>query len=97
MKHQWPKKSNLQRRPSRIKQTSSSKDKVTILFIVLVHTMFSVHILHIYFLEDNMFKEKLYLWKKQQDKDCYPYDYKSENTHERMKYIKQFMWKLLHK
>ena len=23
----------------------------------------SVHILHIYFLEDNMFKEKLYLWK----------------------------------
>jgi uncharacterized membrane protein YagU involved in acid resistance len=39
-------------------------DKVTILFIVLVHTMFSVHILHIYFLEYNMFKEKLYLWKK---------------------------------
>jgi hypothetical protein len=25
------------------------EDKVTILFIVLVHTMFSVHILHIYF------------------------------------------------
>jgi hypothetical protein len=37
------------------------EDKVTILSIVLVHTMFSVHILHIYFLEDNMFKEKLYL------------------------------------
>jgi hypothetical protein len=33
------------------------------LFIVLVHTMFSVHILHICFLEDNMFQEKLYLWK----------------------------------
>jgi hypothetical protein len=54
---------NPQRRSSRTKQTSSSKGKVTILFIVLVHTMFSVHILHIYFLEDNMFKEKLYLWK----------------------------------
>jgi hypothetical protein len=44
-----------------------------------------------------MFKEKLYLWKKQQDKDCYHYDYKSCNTHERMKYIKQFTWQLLHK
>jgi hypothetical protein len=37
--------------------------KVTILFIVLVYAIYSVHILHIHFLEDNMFKEKLYLWK----------------------------------
>jgi hypothetical protein len=25
--------------------------------------------------------------EEQEDKDCYHYDYKSDNTHERMKYI----------
>jgi hypothetical protein len=51
------------KKPSKTKKYFFFQDKVTILFIVLVHTMFFVHILHIYFLEDYMFKEKLYLWK----------------------------------
>jgi hypothetical protein len=33
--------------------------------------------------------------EEQEDKDCHHYDYKSNNTNERMKYIKQIMWKLL--
>jgi hypothetical protein len=41
MKHQLLKKRNLQRRLIRMKQTSSSKDKVTILLLVLVHILFS--------------------------------------------------------
>ena len=39
--------------------------------------------------------------EEQQDKDFYHYDYKSNNTHERMKYInnpsQQLMWKLFSK
>jgi hypothetical protein len=41
-----------------------------------------------------MFQEELYLWKNNKDKDCYHYT-RQGNTHERMKYIKQIMWKLL--
>jgi uncharacterized membrane protein YagU involved in acid resistance len=87
MNHQLPKKGNPLRKPSGTKHTSSSKDKVTILFIVLVHTMFSIHILHIYVLENNMFKEKLYLWKKNKIRIDITMTIRQGNTHERMKYI----------
>jgi hypothetical protein len=64
MKHQLPKKKNLQRRLSRMKETSSSKGNNT-LIISCTYLVFivSVHILYIYLLEDNVFQEELYLWK----------------------------------
>ena len=73
MKHQLSKKRNLQRRLSRMEDTSSSK-KVTTLFLFLIHILFAsslyisccivfVRILYIYLLEDNVFQEELYLWK----------------------------------
>jgi cell division protein FtsL len=65
MKHQLPKKRNLQRRVSRMKETSSSKGNNTLLisFTYLV-CIVSVHILYIHLLEDNVFQEELYIWKK---------------------------------
>jgi hypothetical protein len=64
MMHQLLKKRNLQRRLSRIKETSSSEGNNTLISscTYLVCIVF-VHILHIYLLEDNMFQEELYLWK----------------------------------
>jgi hypothetical protein len=64
MKHQLPKKRNLQRRLSRMKETSSSKGNNTLLIsCTYLVCIVSVHILYIYLLEDNMFQEELYLWK----------------------------------
>jgi hypothetical protein len=64
MKHQFPKKRNLQRRLSRMKETSSSEGNNTLLssctYLVCI---VSVHILYIYLLEDNVFQEELYRWK----------------------------------
>jgi cell division protein FtsL len=64
MKHQFPKKMNLQRRLSRMEETSSSKGNKTLL-ISCTYLVFivSIHILYIYLLEDNVFQEELYLWK----------------------------------
>jgi hypothetical protein len=64
MKHQFLKKRNLQRRLSRMKETSSSEGNNTLLIscTYLVCIVF-VHILYIYLLEDNVFQEELYLWK----------------------------------
>jgi hypothetical protein len=64
MKHQLPKKRNLQRRLSRMKETSSSKGNNTLLIsCTYLVCIVSVHILYIYLLEDNVFQEELYLWK----------------------------------
>jgi hypothetical protein len=66
------------------KETSSSEGNNTLLIsCTYLVCIVSIHILHIYLLEDNMFQEKLYLWKK------------NKIRIERMKYIKQIMWKLL--
>jgi hypothetical protein len=64
MKHQLPKKRNLQRRLRRMEETSSSKGNKTLLIscTYLVCIVY-VHILYIYLLEDNVFQEELYLWK----------------------------------
>jgi hypothetical protein len=65
MKHQFPKKRNVQRRLSRMKETSSSEGNNTLLssctYLVFI---VSTHILYIYLLEGNVFQEELYLWKK---------------------------------
>jgi hypothetical protein len=62
MKHQLSKKRNLQRRLSRMKETSSSEGNNTLLssctYLVCI---VSVHILYIYLLEDNMFQEVIFL------------------------------------
>jgi hypothetical protein len=64
MKHQLSKKRNLQRRLSRMKGTSSSEGNNTLLIsCTYLFCIVFVHILYIYLLEDNMFQEKLYLWK----------------------------------
>jgi hypothetical protein len=64
MKHQFPKKRNLQRRLSRMKETSSSEGNNTLLIsCTYLVCIVSVHILYIYLLKDNMFQEELYLWK----------------------------------
>jgi beta-lactamase regulating signal transducer with metallopeptidase domain len=64
MKHQLPKKRNLQRRLSMMKETSSSKDNNTLLIsCTYLVCIVSIHILYIYLLEDNVFQEELYLWK----------------------------------
>jgi hypothetical protein len=64
MKHQLPKKRNLQRRLSRMKETSSSKGNNTLLIsCTYLVCIVSVHILYIYLLKDNVFQEELYLWK----------------------------------
>jgi hypothetical protein len=64
MKHQLPKKRNLQRRLSRMKETSSSEGNNTLLIsCTYLVCIVSVHILYIYLLEDNVFQEELYLWK----------------------------------
>jgi hypothetical protein len=64
MKHQLPKKRNLQRRLSRMKETPSSKGNNTLLISCTYHVcIISVYILYIYLLEDNVFQEELYLWK----------------------------------
>jgi hypothetical protein len=64
MKHQFPKKRNLQRRLIRMKEIYSSEGNNTLLssctYLVCI---ISVHILYIYLLEDNVFQEELYLWK----------------------------------
>jgi hypothetical protein len=63
-KHQLSKKRNLQRRPSRMKETSSSKGNNTLLIsCTYLVCIVSVHILYIYLLEDNVFQEELYRWK----------------------------------
>jgi hypothetical protein len=63
-KHQLLKKRNLQRRLSRMKETSSSEGNNTLLssstYLVCI---VNVHILYIHLLEDNIFQEELYLWK----------------------------------
>jgi cell division protein FtsL len=64
MKHQLPKKRNLQRRLSRMEETSSSKGNKTLLIsCTYLVCIVSVRILYIYLLEDNVFQEELYLWK----------------------------------
>jgi hypothetical protein len=64
MKHQLSKKGNLQRRLSRMKETSSSKGNNTLLiYCTYLVCIVSVHILYIYPLKDNVFQEELYLWK----------------------------------
>jgi hypothetical protein len=65
MKHQLPKKKNLQRRLSRMKETSSSSKGNNTLLISCTYLVciVSIHILYIYLLEDNVFQEELYLWK----------------------------------
>jgi hypothetical protein len=64
MKHQLSKKRNLQRRLSRMKETSSSKGNNTLLIsCTYLICIVSVHILYIYPLKDNVFQEELYLWK----------------------------------
>jgi hypothetical protein len=64
MKHLLPKKRNLPRRLSRMKETSSFEGNNTLLIsCTYLVCIVSVHILHIYLLEDNMFQEELYLWK----------------------------------
>jgi hypothetical protein len=58
MKHQFPKKRNVQTRLSRMKETSSSEGNNTRLssYTYLV-CIVSVHILYIYLLEDNVSQE----------------------------------------
>jgi hypothetical protein len=72
-----------------MKETSSSEGNNTLLssctYLVCI---VSVHILYIYLLEDNMFQEELYLWKKNKIRIAII-------IQERMKYIKQILWKLL--
>jgi hypothetical protein len=64
MKHKLSKKRNLQRKLSRMKETSSSKGNNTLLIsCTYLVCIVSVHILYIYILEDNVFQEELYLWK----------------------------------
>jgi hypothetical protein len=64
MKHQLSKKRNLQRRLSRMKETSSSEGNNTLLIpCTYLVCIVSVHILYIYLLEDNVFQEELYLQK----------------------------------
>jgi hypothetical protein len=64
MNHQLPKKRNLQRRLSRMKETSSSKGNNTLLIsCTYLVCIVSVHILYIYLLEDNVFQEELCQWK----------------------------------
>jgi hypothetical protein len=64
MKHQLPKKKNLQRRLSSMEETSSSKGNNTLLIsCTYLVCIVSIHILYIYLLEDNVFQEELYLWK----------------------------------
>jgi hypothetical protein len=63
-KHQLLKKRNLQRRLSRMKETSSSKGNNTLLIsCTYLVCIVSVHILYIYLLKDNVFQEEIYLWK----------------------------------
>jgi hypothetical protein len=62
--HRLLKKRNLQRRLSKMKETSSSKGNNTLLIsCTYLVCIVSVHILYIYLLEDNVFQEELYLWK----------------------------------
>jgi hypothetical protein len=64
MKHQLPNKRNLQRRLSRMKETSSSEGNNTLLIsCTYLVCIVSVHILYIYLLEDNVLQEEPYLWK----------------------------------
>ena len=77
-----------------MKETSSSEGKNTLLIsCTYIVCIVSVHILYIYLLEDNMFQEELYYGKK--TRQGLLSLWKSDNTHERIKYIKQIMWKLL--
>jgi hypothetical protein len=61
MKQEFPKKGNPQRKPSRIKHTSSSSQGNNIFHssctyhVYIVH----VHIMHIYFLEEKMVSETI--------------------------------------
>jgi hypothetical protein len=74
MKHQLPKKRNLQRRSSRMKGTSSSEGNNTLLssctYLVCI---ISTYILYIYLLEDNVFQRRTIPMEEKQDKDCYHY------------------------
>jgi hypothetical protein len=64
MKNPLPKKRNLQRRLSRMKEASSSEGNNTLLIpCTYLVCIVSVHILYIYLLEDNLFQEELYRWK----------------------------------
>jgi hypothetical protein len=64
MKNQLPKKKNLQRRLSRMKETSSSEGNNTLLIsCTYLVCIISVHILYIYLMEDNVFQEEQYLRK----------------------------------
>jgi hypothetical protein len=64
MKHQLSKKRNLQRRLSKMKETSSSEgNNILLISCTYLICIVSLRILYIYLLEDNMFQEELYLWK----------------------------------
>jgi hypothetical protein len=63
MKHPLPKKNNLQRRLSRMKETSSKCNNTLLISCTYLVCIVFIHILYIYLLEDNVFEEELYLWK----------------------------------
>jgi hypothetical protein len=75
-----------------MKETSSSKgNKNLLISCTYLVCIVSVHILYIYLLKENVFQDELYLWKNNKIRRLISLD----NTHERMKYVKQIMWKLL--
>jgi hypothetical protein len=61
MKQQLPKKGNPQRKPSRIRKTSSSSQGNNILHSSCTYHVYivPVHIMYIYFLEDKMVSETI--------------------------------------